>query len=100
MVTAGLGGLPDLRVDQQSQAPQTAVSPGSGNVVRARLVIIFGLTGGLFVYSGTPAFGNLIFSIAAVAGTDQFGNSYLAGETSYSTSGILNINGGVQMIYP
>lgn len=30
-------------------------------------------------YSGTPAFGNLIASIAAVAGADTFGNKYPAG---------------------
>lgn len=31
---------------------------------------------GLFFYSGTPAFGNLIGSWASSAGTDQFGNVY------------------------
>lgn len=100
MVDKGLGGLPDLRIDQQGQAPQTAVSPGASNVIRAHIVIIFGSGGGLFVYSGQPATGNLIYSISATAGTDQFGNSYLAGATSYGASGILNINGGVEMIYP
>lgn len=30
-------------------------------------------------YDGTPALGNLIMSISATAGTDEFGNAYLAG---------------------
>lgn len=34
---------------------------------------------GIFVYSSTPALGNLIASIAPVAGTDSFGNVYAAG---------------------
>jgi hypothetical protein len=33
---------------------------------------------GFFVYSGTPAHGNLIFSIAQTAGTDGFSNAYPA----------------------
>lgn len=33
---------------------------------------------GVFFYNGTPAAGNLVLSIAAAAGTDQFGNAYLA----------------------
>ncbi len=41
---------------------------------------------GFFVYSGTPANGNLIFSIAQAAGTDQFGNTYPAGETWFGTT--------------
>lgn len=42
---------------------------------------------GLFFYNGTPAAGNLILSIASAAGTDEFGNSYLAGFTSTNLSG-------------
>ncbi len=34
---------------------------------------------GIFVYSGTPATGNLIASIASAAGTDTFGNIYPQG---------------------
>jgi hypothetical protein len=41
-------------------------------------------TAGLFLYSGTPGPGNLIASIAAVAGTDEFGNAYQNGLTSYN----------------
>jgi hypothetical protein len=41
---------------------------------------------GSFFYSGTPANGNLIASIASAGGTDGFGNTYLAGITSYDTA--------------
>lgn len=39
---------------------------------------------GAFYYSGTPAAGNLIASIAPVGGTDSFGNHYPAGFMSQS----------------
>lgn len=35
---------------------------------------------GLFLYNGQPALGTLMFSIAATAGVDPFGNAYLANE--------------------
>jgi hypothetical protein len=38
---------------------------------------------GAFFYSGTPAAGNLIISLADAAGTDGLGNAYQAGVTSY-----------------
>ena len=38
---------------------------------------------GEFYYAGSPASGNLIASIAAKAGTDPYGNAYLAGIVSY-----------------
>jgi hypothetical protein len=47
---------------------------------------------GIFLYSGTPANGNLIGSWASVAGTDQFGNAYAAGITLYSVNGTINLN--------
>jgi hypothetical protein len=45
------------------------------------------LGGNAFYYSGTPANGNLVLSIAATAGTDTFGNAYLDGLTVYGTGG-------------
>lgn len=42
---------------------------------------------GIFGYSPAPAVGNLIFSVAAAAGTDPYGNAYLAGITSYNDLG-------------
>lgn len=38
---------------------------------------------GQFFYSSTPAANNLIYSVAIAGGTDQFGNVYLAGTTTY-----------------
>lgn len=42
---------------------------------------------GIFLYSGTPAAGNLIGSWAPAAGTDAFGNTYRAGLELHSTDG-------------
>jgi len=42
---------------------------------------------GLFFYSGTPAAGNLVASVASVSGTDAHTNAYLDGTTTYATSG-------------
>jgi|HubBroStandDraft_1064217.scaffolds.fasta_scaffold49442_4 hypothetical protein len=51
----------------------------------AALVIIEAADGsGLFIYSGTPAYGNLIASITAQAGTDGYGNRYQALITAYN----------------
>jgi hypothetical protein len=47
---------------------------------------------GMFVYSGTPAAGNLIASIAPAAGTDSFGNHYVAGFTTYDNVGLTFTN--------
>jgi|SRR5882724_6065631 len=40
---------------------------------------------GMFVYSSSPAFGNLVASSAGTAGTDKFGNPYAAGDKVYGT---------------
>jgi hypothetical protein len=65
------------------------VAPGgAAGVFKGRLVVIFGTSTngstGLFVYSPTPAKGNLIASIAAAAGTDPYGNAYLQGTANYA----------------
>ena len=52
-------------------------------------------TSGEFFYSGTPALGNLVVSIAQAAGTDGFGNAYQAGITSYNGGISGNLNAGV-----
>lgn len=44
---------------------------------------------GQFLYSGTPAAGNLVASIAPTSGTDGFGNAYQSGFTVYGTSGAM-----------
>jgi hypothetical protein len=56
---------------------------------------------GIFFYSGTPANGNLILSLAGVAGTDTFGNVYPQGLkfTAGGQSLVLGILGGSPLIY-
>jgi hypothetical protein len=67
---------------------QPGVQPGVSNaVVIAHLVVVYGAQGGIFVYSGTPANGNLIVSIAAGTGTDKYGNAYNGGVESYLPGG-------------
>lgn len=50
------------------------------NVVIRGGTVVSGLA---LYYSGTPASGNLIASISSTAGTDDFGNDYLAGVCTY-----------------
>jgi|SRR5215469_803449 len=52
--------------------------------ILARQVVIVGSSGGLFVYSPTTGFNNLVASIAGNPGVDPYGNSYLNDVTSYS----------------
>lgn len=62
-------------------------------VIRGGTVV----SGTALYYAGTPGSGTLIASIAAVAGTDVYGNSYLAGITTYSgppASTFTNLSGG------
>lgn len=42
---------------------------------------------GIFLYSGTPALGNLVASLTSASGTDSFGNAYAAGIALYDSSG-------------
>ena len=54
---------------------------------------------GAFFYSGTPAAGNLIASVATAAGTDAFGNNYVAGVGSYAAAFASQLGGGVVTFY-
>lgn len=68
--------------------------------VTTNKIVVFGPDQGIFVYSGTPAAGNLIETAGIESpGTDDFGNAYLSGSTTYSDdSGIWlasNNNGGI-----
>jgi hypothetical protein len=44
---------------------------------------------GVFFYNGTPANGNLIISLAAMAGTDPFGNTYPQGVSIEATPQVM-----------
>ncbi len=91
------GGLPARRPDQYIPVTESGTAPGSTDVVRARQVIVGGANGGIWVYSGAPAFGNLIASVLGAVGTDPYGNATLAGTTSYlpgATYSAVSLTGG------
>jgi hypothetical protein len=44
-------------------------------------------TAGIFIYSGAPAAGNLLISLAGASGNDQFGNPFFQGLTVYGPTG-------------
>lgn len=69
--------------------PQTGPGIGAagGQVVRARQVIVSGPGSGVFVYSGKPAFGNLIASMDANTTFDGKGNPVLPGIVAYTVVG-------------
>jgi hypothetical protein len=54
--------------------PDRVIGPGSGNILRARLVIVSGPSGGVFIYSGTPALGNPPIVSETSGTTDPYGN--------------------------
>jgi hypothetical protein len=57
-------------------------------------------TSGAFFYSGVPAAGNLIASIAPGSGSDVFGNGYLGGFTSYDDAAGFFVNMlGSELVY-
>lgn len=58
---------------------------------------------GIFFYSGTPATGNLLISIASASGTDGFGNTYPQG-ASFGAAGtsetvVIGVTGGSPLLY-
>jgi hypothetical protein len=92
---------PNFNLQNPAASPQP-----SWAILQNGLAYFFGLTvtggtitgpdyvinaSGFFFYSGAPAAGALIYSIARSAGTDPYGNPYYAGATSYfgSTSELL-----------
>lgn len=82
------------RPDQSFNPPTAAVAAsGAAGTFRGRLVTVFGANGGVFVYSPTPGTNQLVASIVAQAGTDQYGNKILAGITSYVGSTAVNLGG-------
>lgn len=97
-ITAGPGQLvqPSIHSPNFSEAAKTGWSiDKNGDAFFYGIVTSGEFTGtdfiinssGAFFYSSAPAAGNLIASVASVAGTDQFGNAYKAGMTTYGTGG-------------
>jgi hypothetical protein len=63
---------------------------------------------GLYIYSGVPAAGNLIYTVissgaAGIVGHDKFNNNVLGGETNYqnglSTTSALQVLSGISVVY-
>jgi hypothetical protein len=96
MTIPGLGGQTPQRPDQAYAGQQGAqVAPGSTNVVRARQVIVSGPGEGVYTYSPSVGAGNLISTAGiATAGTDPFGNQYLAGNSSYGSGIASSVTAG------
>jgi hypothetical protein len=69
------GGLAPRRPDQRYRPPATGAAPGTqSNVGRFKIVII-SASGGLFLYSGTPAAGNPPIGSWTTSTTDPYGNT-------------------------
>lgn len=60
-------------------AAQIAAGAIDGKVITGATIITNSSTGGVYVYDGPPATGNLIVSISSDSGTDAYGNSYPQG---------------------
>jgi hypothetical protein len=59
----------------------------TGGTITGAQFIATGASGEILAYSGTPAAGNLVASVSAVAGTDAYGNAYKAGIVAYGIPG-------------
>ncbi|MGI0135322.1 MAG: hypothetical protein ACREBW_10245, partial [Candidatus Micrarchaeaceae archaeon] len=62
----------------------------NGTTITGAQFVANGSNGEILVYQGTPALGNLVASVSALAFVDGFGNNVQAGTAFYSLSG----NGG------
>src|SRR5215467_1922803 len=85
---AGLAAAPAIRRRRKGRNAM----PWGNNIFPLLIVTSGGGFTGLFVYSPGPGANNLIASTAAQAGTDPYGNHYLAGETTYNNAAGFAIN--------
>lgn len=101
----GSGGLIPPPVNAPAgQAVPIGVQPGTGSqIARVTQIIITpgAVLQGIFTYSTNPgAAGTLIESASvATAGTDQYGNHYVAGHASYGANFAAALNAGVIQFY-
>jgi hypothetical protein len=69
------------------------VQPGvAGQIVLAHYVIVFGTSGGVFLYNGTPAPGNPPVASVTLASTDPYGNTVQPGFTIYDLPAYLEMH--------
>lgn len=67
----------------------------NGTTITGAQIIADGTAGEFLVYSGTPATGNLIASVAPVQSTDSFTNTYYPGVYAYvSAARLAGLSGG------
>jgi hypothetical protein len=107
MTIPGLGGLqpPPMNAPAAGQVV-TGIQPGViPGIFIGRYVVVFGASGGVFVYNGTPALGNPPIFWATSASTDPYGNAvtptagvagmgqFSAGNTIINASGVFTYSG-------
>jgi hypothetical protein len=95
----GAGGQVPPRPDQQTLSAQPVpVSPGGNPIARVTQIVVTpgGALEGIFTYSSNPpAAGTLIESSSvATAGTDAYGNNYLAGHATYQPGFAASLSAG------
>lgn len=85
------------------QAPQPGITPGVPPVLRVTEIVIVpgGALEGIFTYSSNPPAANTLIesSNVATAGTDIYGNHFLAGSSTYSTSTATTMGAGYVQFY-
>lgn len=104
MTIPGAGGQVPPRADQLVQPAQPVpVSPGGSQIARVTQIIVTpgGVLEGIFTYSSNPpAAGTLIESASVqAAGTDKYGNHFVAGHASYAGGFATSLNGGFVQFY-
>jgi hypothetical protein len=93
------GGVTLVRPALQSPDYQTGVSgwaimiDGSAEFNNVTIRGATQVGGTSLYYSGAPALGNLLLSIAGAAGADEFGNNYVQGLGVYGADGQLSADG-------
>lgn len=109
MTFPGLGGQqPPPQNAPAAQVPVPGITPGVPPILTVTEIIIVpgGILEGIFTYSSNPpAAGKLIASASVqAAGTDKYGNAFLAGTTTYTegtptTWFATSLNGGFIVSY-
>jgi TM2 domain-containing membrane protein YozV len=104
MTIPGQGGQVPARPDQQTRPqPYVPVSPGGTPIARVTEIIITpgGVLEGIFTYSTNPGAAGTLIETASVAaaGTDQYGNHFVAGHASYAGNFATSLNAGFVQFY-
>ena len=94
---AGMAGT-DGEGNSYPQGLNVTVGNIAGTTITAGDTIIN--SDGIFVYSSTPANGDLVASIAQAPGSDAFGNTYVDGIATYDSGIIAQLVSGVLSFFP